>query len=231
MMAEEKTFAVFGLGTFGFEVCRVLAEKGGKVIAIDVKQNLIEKAKDIATQAVLIDSTDEDSLKNAPLESVDVAIVAMGDDMEASILTTAILKNIGVPYIITRAISDIHAQVLKQVGATEVLFIEIEEGRQLATRLIAPDVLDRIPISKNQTLAEIIVPESFIGKTLQKLDLINKFNITVISVKKVKTTIDDMGNPQKEEIIIQPVSSTILAEGDIVVVIGKDEDINALKEY
>ncbi|UCB45512.1 MAG: TrkA family potassium uptake protein [Spirochaetota bacterium] len=230
-MAEEKTFAVFGLGTFGFEVCRVLAEKGGKVIAIDVKQNLIEKAKDIATQAVLIDSTDEDSLKNAPLESVDVAIVAMGDDMEASILTTAILKNIGVPYIITRAISDIHAQVLKQVGATEVLFIEIEEGRQLATRLIAPDVLDRIPISKNQTLAEIVVPESFVGKTLQKLDLINKFNITVISVKRVKTTIDDMGNPQKEEIIIQPVSSTILAEGDIVVVIGKDEDINALKEY
>jgi trk system potassium uptake protein TrkA len=230
-MAEEKTFAVFGLGTFGFEVCRVLAEKGGKVIAIDVKQNLIEKAKDIATQVVLIDSTDEDSLKNAPLESVDVAIVAMGDDMEASILTTAILKKMGVPYIITRAISDIHAQVLKQVGATEVLFIEIEEGRNLATKLIAPDVLDRIPISKNQTLAEVIVPESFVGKTLQKLDLINKFNITVVSVKRVKTRIDDMGNPQKEEIIIQPVSSTLLAEGDIVVVIGKDDDINALKEY
>ncbi len=230
-MAEEKTFAVFGLGTFGFEVCRVLAEKGGKVIAIDVKQNLIEKAKDIATQAVLIDSTDEDSLKNAPLESVDVAIVAMGDDMEASILTTAILRNMGIPHIISRAISDIHAQVLKQVGATEVLFIEIEEGRRIATKLIAPDVLDRIPISKNQTLAEVIVPESFVGKTLQKLDLINKFNITIISVKRVKTKIDDMGNPQKEDVIIQPLPSTVFQDNDVIVVIGKDDDINALKEY
>jgi trk system potassium uptake protein TrkA len=230
-MPDEKTFAVFGLGTFGFEVCRVLSEKGGRVIAVDVNPSLIEKVKEIATQAVLIDSTDEDSLRGAPLENVDVGIVAIGDDMEASILTTAILKNRGIPYIISRAISDIHAQVLRQVGATEVLFIEIEEGRRLATRLISPDVLDRIPISKNQTLAEVIVPEAFVGKTLQKLDLLNKLNITIISVKRMSTKIDDMGNPQKEELIIQPIPATALDEGDILVVIGKDEDINRLKEY
>ena len=230
-MANEKTFAVFGLGTFGFEVCRVLSEKGGKVIAVDVNSGLIEKAKEIATQAVLIDSTDEDSLKNAPLDNVDVGIVAIGDDMEASILTTAILKNRGIPFIISRAISDIHAQVLRQVGATEVLFIEIEEGRRLATRLISPDVLDRVPISKNQTLAEIIVPEGFVGKTLSKLDLIKKLGITVVSVKRTHTRIDDMGNPEKEEIIIQPAATTVLEDADVLVIIGKDEDINSLKEY
>jgi trk system potassium uptake protein TrkA len=230
-MPEEKIFAVFGLGTFGFEVCRVISEKGGKIIAVDVDQNLVEKAKDFATQAVLIDSTDEVSLRNAPLENVDVAVVAIGDDMEASILTTAILRNMGIPYIISRAISDIHAQVLKQVGATEILFIEIEEGRRLATRLISPYVLDRIPISNNQTLAEVSVPENFIGKTLLKLDLLKKLKITVISVKRKTTKIDDMGNPVREESILQPEPSTILRDDDILVIIGKDEDIKALKEY
>jgi trk system potassium uptake protein TrkA len=230
-MPDDKTFAVFGLGTFGFEVCRVLSEKGGKVIAVDVNSGLVEKAKEIVTQAVLIDSTDEDSLKNAPLDNVDVGIVAIGDDMQASILTTAILKNRGIPYIIARAISDIHAQVLRQVGATEILFIEIEEGRRLAIKLISPDVLDRIPISKNQTLAEVAVPVGFVKKTLGKLDLLKKLGITVISVKRISTKIDDMGNPEKEELVIQPASTTVLEDADVLVVLGKDEDINRLKEY
>jgi trk system potassium uptake protein TrkA len=230
-MRKEKTFAVFGLGTFGLELCKVLSEKGGSVVAVDVKQKLIERVKESVTQAILIDSTDEDSIKSVPLENIDVAVVAIGDDMESSILTTAILKNMGIPNIITRAISDIHAQVLKQVGATEVLFIEIEEGRRLANKLISPDVLDRIPISKNQTLAEMITPDSFSGKSLQKLDLFNKFNINVISIKREQIKINDMGNPQKEETIIQPGSSVVLNKDDILVVIGSDEDINALKEY
>jgi trk system potassium uptake protein TrkA len=230
-MRKEKTFAVFGLGTFGLELCKVLSEKGGSVVAVDVNQKLIERVKDSVTQAILIDSADVDSLKSVPLENIDVAVVAIGDDMESSILTTAILKNMGIPNIITRAISDIHAQVLKQVGATEVLFIEIEEGRRLANRLISPDVLDRIPISKSQTLAELITPDSFSGKSLQKLDLFNKFNINLISIKREHITIDDMGNPQKEETIIQPGSSVVLKKDDILVIIGSDEDINVLKEY
>jgi trk system potassium uptake protein TrkA len=230
-MKGEKTYAVFGLGTFGLEVCRVLADKGGKVIAIEVNQRLIEKVKDSVTQAVLIDSTDEESLRNVPLESVDIAVVAIADDIEASILTTAILKSRGVPQIIARALSDIHAQVLKQVGATEILFIEIEEGRRLANRLISPDVLDRIPISAGQTLAEIIVPDSLTDKTLQKLDLLHKFNLNVISIKRPGTTVDEMGNPVREETIIKPGASVKLEKNDVLVVIGSDEDIDSLKEY
>jgi trk system potassium uptake protein TrkA len=230
-MKKEKAFAVFGLGTFGFEVCRVLSEKGGKIIAIDEDPKLIEKVKEIATQAILIDSTDEESLKNAPLADIDVAIVAIGDDREASILTTAILKNIGIPHIISRAVSDIHAQVLKQVGATEILFIEIEEGRNLANRLISPDVLDRIPISQNQTLAELVTPDSFEGKSLQKIDLMGKLNLNVISIKRLETKIDAMGNPQKDERIIQPSASVMLQKDDVLVVIGRDEDIDRFKEF
>jgi trk system potassium uptake protein TrkA len=228
-MKKEKAYAVFGLGTFGLEVCKVLSEKGGRVVAVDVNQRLIERVKDMVTQAILIDSTDEESIRSAPLAEVDVAVVAIGDDMESSILTTAILRNIGVPYIISRAINDIHAQVLKQVGATEVLFIEIEEGRRLAQKLISPDVLDRIPISQNQTLAELVIPPQLVGKTLQKLDIQKKFGVTVISIKRSKTTIDDQGTPRIEELVTQPTPSTVLEKEDILVVVGRDEDIDALQ--
>lgn len=228
-MKKEKAYAVFGLGTFGLEVCKVLSEKGGRVVAVDVNQRLIERVKDMVTQAILIDSTDEESIRSAPLAEVDVAVVAIGDDMESSILTTAILRNIGVPYIISRAINDIHAQVLKQVGATEVLFIEIEEGRRLAQRLISPDVLDKIPISQNQTLAELMAPPQLVGKTLQKLDLQKKFGVTVVSIKRRKTAIDDQGTPRIDELVTQPTPSTVLEGEDILVVVGRDEDIDALK--
>lgn len=230
-MGQERVFAIFGIGTFGFEVCKVLAERGGKVIAIDHKSDVIEKIKDIVTQAILIDSTDEDALKNIDLEGIDIALVAIGNNMQASILTTALLKKLGVPYIIARAITDIHSRVLKQIGASEVINIEIDEGREVANRLISPDILERIPISKNQTLAEVIVPKSFIGKTLMALDMRKKFNINVISVKRKHEEIDGMGNPQSEEVVFTPNPTEVLRHNDVLVVVGSDQEIDALKEF
>ena len=186
--------------------------------------------KDKVTQSMIIDATDEESLKNLPLEDIDVAIIAIGEQIEASILTTALLKKMGIPYIIARAITDIHAQVLKQVGASEVINIEIDEGRRLAQRLIAPDVLERIPISKNQTLAEIVIPKELVGKTLLSLNLRKKLNINVISVKRTFTDIDNLGNPVKEEKIITPQPDQVLEDKDILVIIGSDADINSLKD-
>lgn len=228
-MAKEKVFAVFGLGTFGMEVCQVLSQKGGKVIAVDNQTQLVEKLKETVFQAVVLDSKDEESLKSISLEDIDVAVVAIGDDIESSILTTALLKNLGVPYIIARAISPIHSQVLKQVGATEVIHIEIEEGRRIANKLITPFILEHIPLSKNQSLAEIRIPKDFIGKSLFKLDLRKKYNINVISIKREETTIDDLGNPVKEEMAIAPDSTTVLKENDIIVIVGNEKDIEQLK--
>lgn len=229
-MAREKIFAVFGLGTFGFEVCRVISEKGGKVIAVDNQHDLIEKVKNIVTQAILIDSTDEQSLKNAPIEDIDIAIVGIGQNIESSILTTTVLKNIGVPYIIARAISDIHAQVLKQVGATEVINIEIEEGKRIASRLISPDIIDKIYIGKEQILAEVVSSKNVVGKSILQLDLRRKMNINVVSIKRTSTEIDEMGNPVVDEVVDFPAPSTVLQKGDILVVVGKERDIERLKE-
>ncbi len=229
-MPKEKVFAVFGLGSFGLEVCRVLAEKGSQVIAVDHKVGQIEKIKNLVTQAILIDSTDEESLKAAPIEDVDIAIVGIGENIESSILTTAILKNLSVPHIIARAISDIHAQVLRQVGATEVINIEIEEGNRLANRLISPDIVEKIPIGKNQILAEVLAPKSFFGKTLQELDLRKKFNINVITIKRIQMNVDEMGNPQEEETISFPGPLTTVQKNDIMVVVGAEREIERLKD-
>ena len=118
---KDRVFAVFGLGAFGSEICRSLSERGARVIAIDNQPRLIERIKEDVTQALLLDSTDEEALSGAPLEDIDVAVVAIGDDIEASILTTALLKSMGIPFIRARAVTDIHLKVLKQVGADEVV--------------------------------------------------------------------------------------------------------------
>ncbi|MBU1078626.1 MAG: TrkA family potassium uptake protein [Spirochaetes bacterium] len=229
-MAKEKVFAVFGLGTFGYEVCTVLSSKGAKVIAVDNQNKLVERIKDDVTQAILMDSTDEELMMSLPLEDIDIAVIAIGDNIEASIITAALLKKLGIPYIIARAISDIHGQVMKQVGANEIINIEIEQGRRIANKLIAPFILDHIPLSANQSLAEIRIPKDFVGKSLHQLDIRKKYNINVLSIKRTKTSIDDHGNPVKEETALSPKPNDILKENDIIVVIGTDKDIDKLKK-
>ncbi len=230
-MAKETLFAVIGLGTFGQQVCEVLMEKGGKVLAIDTKAATIERIKDSVTQAVLLDATDEESLSTLPFDEVDIAIVGIGENKEASILITAVLKRMGISYIVARATSDLHAEVLKQVGADEVINIEISEGSRIAQKLLAPEILDRIPISKTITIAELYASKSFIGKPLSKLNLRKKFKINIVAVKRSFISIDELGNPIKSEEVIFPTPDDILKEYDTILVVGRNEDIDTFKEY
>jgi trk system potassium uptake protein TrkA len=230
MAKEEKVFAVFGLGAFGMEVCRGLIEKGGKVIAFDHRPQPIEKIKDLVTQVMVLDSTDEDALRSAPLENVDVAIIAIGDDVEASILTTAILKNIGVPYIIARAVSDVHMRVLRQIGANEVINLEIEEGQRVASRLLTAEVLETIPVTEDYSIVELYVPERMVGKSLERLNLRADYMVNVIAIERFKTTVDDEGTPLKEERVIMPTKDDVLLSDDILIVVGRNTDLDAFRE-
>ena len=229
-MAKERVYAVVGLGTFGMEVCHVIAGRGGKVLALDNRPDPVEKIKDSVMQAILVDTTDESALKNVPLEDVDVAVIAMGENIEASILTTVLFRQIGVPYILARAVSKPHEHVLKQIGANDVVNIEIVEGRRIASELISPSVLDRVPIDKDVSLAEILVPSSFQGKNLKQLDLRNKHRINVVTVRRTNMTVDEIGNPEKEELVIFPKPEETLQPDDVIVVVGRNEDIEAIKE-
>jgi trk system potassium uptake protein TrkA len=230
MAKEEKVFAVFGLGAFGMEVCRGLIEKGGKVIAFDHRAQPIEKIKDLVTQVMVLDSTDEDALRSAPLENVDVAIVAIGDEVEASILTTALLKNAGVPYIIARAVTDVHMRVLRQIGANEVINLEIEEGRRVASRLLTAEVLETIPVTEDYSIVELYVPESMVGKSLERLNLRGEYLVNVIAIERFKTTVDEEGNPVKEERVILPTRDDVLLSDDILIMVGRNSDLDAFRE-
>ena len=222
----DKTFAVIGLGTFGRQVAEVLTEKGGTVIALDNDPVLVERVKQSVTQAVHVDATDEDALSNAPLQDVDIAIVAMGDSIEASILTTAILKKMAVPYVVARAVSDLHGEVLRRVGADEVVNIEIDEGTRIATRLIAPDILDRIPMSADISVAELPVPSAIVGASLADLDLRTRYRVNVVSIKRTRVEVDELGNPNRQEVVVFPGAGDNLEAEDTTVVVGRNKDID-----
>jgi trk system potassium uptake protein TrkA len=225
---KDRVIAVFGLGAFGNEVCRFLSENGAQVLAFDNQPKAIEKIKDMVSQAFLIDSTDEESLTGAPLEDVDVAVIAIGDDMEASILTTAILKKIGIPYLLARAVSEIHMRVLKQVGADEVVNLEIEEGRLVASRLLTQDLLERIPLSKDYCIAEVYAPEDFHGKPIKSF--MQKSHVNVVAVKQVDVSIDSLGNPNRNEAVRLPNEADIIREKDILLVVGSNDSVDELRE-
>ena len=226
-MAKEKVFAVFGLGAFGNEVCRHLVENGMTVMAFDNQPEPIERIKDTVSQAFVVDTTDEQALAEAPLADVQVAVVAIGDDMESNILTTAVLKQAGVPYIVARAVSDIHLRVLTQIGANEVINLEIAGGRNLAQRLISEDILDTIPVSADFSISEIYAPDDAADKSTA--DFQKRFSVNVMCVKRWKTTVDDMGNPKKEELVRLARGADVVRKGDILLVIGRNSDIDALK--
>jgi len=230
-MAKEKAYAVIGLGSFGRELCETIGEKGGRVVAIDQDPVLVEKVKDIATESVLINSTDEDAMAQIAWEGVAVAVVAIGDNVEASIITTAILKRIGIPRIIARAVTEIHQRVLKQVGADEVINIEIDAGVRLGRRLVAPDVLDRIPISETITVAELYVPKSFVNSSLGTLDLRKKMNLSVVAIRRNKVSVDAEGNPLVQEDLVFPEAEEVFREDDILLVVGHNTDIDAFRAY
>ncbi len=224
---KDKIFAVIGLGTFGAKVCEVITQRGGKVIAIDREPDLIEKVKDSVTQSILLDTTDETAMNQIPFADISVAIVAIGENIEASILTTAILKRLGIPYIVARAVTEIHHQVLRQVGADEVVNIEIEEGQRIAQRLISPEVLDRIPVTENISVAEVYIPKDFLGKTLEKLNIRNKMHVNIVAIIRTTLSVDEEGNPVKTDNAVFPDSGEILQESDILLIVGKNSDLDA----
>ncbi|WP_428768222.1 TrkA family potassium uptake protein [Treponema sp. HNW] len=227
---KQKVFAVFGLGIFGQTIADALAEKGAEVIAVDNDPAVVEEFKNKVTTALHIDSTDKKALEKAPLDDTDIAIVTVGDDLEASIITTVLLKQRGIPYIISRAVSDVHAEILKQIGANEVINIQENVGKSLAQRLIAPEILETIPLSSEYSFAELYAPEPFIGKKLSDIGLKEKFGLHLCMVKRIKTDIDDLGNPTREEIIVFPDNNLVFEASDILMAAGRHGDIEEFKK-
>ncbi|OHB50943.1 MAG: hypothetical protein A2099_03150, partial [Planctomycetes bacterium GWF2_39_10] len=221
-----RQFAVIGLGRFGSKVAETLAKKGVHVIAIDSDRELVGRVSDVVTKAVQIDSTDEESLAASGVKDVDVAVVAMGEDVESSILTTALLKNLNIKEIVARACTKLHAQILKMVGATRVVFPEEDMGIRVANSILSPGVLEYIELGADYTLAEIEAKSESIGHTINELDLKTRYGINVLIVKrKVIEVGEKAGEATEKEVKVLPTSDYKIQRGDILVVVGNSKDV------
>lgn len=227
-----RQFAVIGLGRFGRKVAETLSKKGVPVIAIDSNQALVSKVSDLVTKAVQIDSTDEQALVASGIKDVDVAVVSMGEDIESSILTTALLKNLDVGEIVARASTSLHAQILKMVGATRVVFPEEDMGIRVANSILSPGVLEYIELGADYTLAEIEAKSPCVGHTIGNLDLKTKHGINVIILKRrIFEAGGTPGETVEKEIKILPTVDYKIQEGDILVVVGNSKDVESFEKH
>jgi trk system potassium uptake protein TrkA len=214
-----KRVIVVGLGIFGFNIAKELYENGLEVIAIDKNKEPIQKIKDFSTRAILADATDKDLLESIGIQEDDVVIVSFGEDLAASTLLTLHLKEFNVKEIIVKAPNEDHKRILEKVGATEVIIPEKEMASKVARSLVSPNVLDYIPLSQDYTISEIAPPSSFLGKTIGDLQLRKKHHIGVIASRDVLT----------DQIQMIPSADFVIKDSDILVVIGKEQDIQNLK--
>jgi len=224
-----KQFAVIGLGKFGMKVALTLTEKGGQVLAVDEDIRKVEEVKDHVAQAVCLDSTDEDAMRAAGLEDVDAAIVGAGENLEFSILATAILKKLGVPNIVARAVSDLHAQILERVGATRVIMVEEQMGEQVARSIIAPEIHEQFALATGHSLAEVVPRPEFIGQSIGKINFRQQFGVNIIAIQKRIPIVTPEGKNSFQVLINDlPKPSDVIEDNDVLVVVGSDENIERL---
>ncbi len=213
-----KSFVVLGIGRFGYSLARTLYQLGHEVLAVDDNEDIIQDIADDVTHAVVGDCVDEHTLRSLGVRNFDVAVVAIGGDLQSSILCTVILKDMGVKFVVAKAQSEIHARVLQRVGADKVVFPERDMGMRLANSLSAENILDYIELSQDYSIAELSVPRSWVGRTLKELNVRAKFGLTILACKN------------ENDVHVSPSPDYMLAAEDYLVVLGSNEDLSSLRD-
>ncbi len=214
----KKEFVVIGLGRFGGSIVQELVQQDADVMAIDKQQERVDEFASIATQAVVADTTDESVLKSLGIRNFEHVIVAIGDDIQSSILTTLILKEIGVQKITVKAQNDYHEKVLRKIGADHVVHPERDMGIRIANNMMSNNVLDYLELSDEHSIMEIKANHLLEGHTIIGLDIRARYGINIVAIKREK------------EIIVSPQAEDVIHEGDILIVIGEDDDISRFEK-
>ncbi|HWL23727.1 potassium channel family protein [Peribacillus asahii] len=208
-----KQYAVIGLGRFGTSIARRLYEAGQEVLGIDANEEKVEDAELFVTHAVVADTTETKALRAIGISNFDCVIVAIGNDMQSSILTVSLLKELGVKKVIAKALGKRHGQVLEKVGADWIIYPERDMGERVANQLLSPNMLNYIELSKEHSIEEIMIPSKMAEKSLRDLDIRAQYNVSVIAIVR------------EGDIIISPSPDRIIHKEDLLVMIGKREDI------
>ncbi|GAB3800107.1 potassium channel family protein [Virgibacillus kimchii] len=214
----KRDYAVIGLGRFGGSIVRELSMEGMDVMAIDIDEEKVNKFKNIASYSVIADSTDEDTLKDLGIKNIDHVIVAIGENIQASILTTVILTDLGIKNITVKAQNEYHEKILNKIGANQVVHPERDMGKRLAHNIISSNILDYLELSDDHSIVEVKAGKRLLGKTLGELDIRARFGCNIVAIKEP----DDMN--------VSPGADHVVNKEDILIVIGSDKDISRFEK-
>ena len=213
-----RSYAIIGLSSFGYFLALELAKEGVEIMAIDLDEGKIEKIKPYVQKAIIGDGTDRATLESLGLHEMDGVVVSLGQ-MEDSILSTLHLKELSVPRIVSKALSEEHGKILDMIGATDVIFPEKDMANRSARALTHENILDHVPLAEGYSIVEIAAPASFLGQSLGELDLRNAFGIQVIVIKE----------SVPENVVLIPMADYLIKENDVLVIMGRDEDLKKLQ--
>lgn len=215
---KQNQFIIIGLGRFGSSIGQELIQLGQEVLGVDRDEEKVQELSNVLTHVVVADATEEEVLRSIGARNFDVGVVAIGDDIQASILATILLKDLGVKKVVAKAVSDLHGRVLERMGVDRVIYPERDMGVRVAHQLVSPNLLDYIELSKQYTIAELAVPQCLSGKSLDDVNPRGRFGCSIVAINKPKG------------IIIAPVAKDVLIEKDIMVVIGTNQQIEQFQE-
>lgn len=215
----KKDYAVIGLGRFGGSICRELSEEGMDVLAIDIDESKVNEFKNIATYGVIADATDEATLKDLGVQNIDHVIVAIGDNIQASILATVILTDLNINTITVKANNDYHEKILNKIGADHVVHPERDMGKRIARHLISNNILDYLELSDEYSMVEVKAGRKMLGHSLTDLDIRAHYGCNVVAIK------------QGSKMNVSPKPEDVLKEDDILIVIGSDKDLSRFEKH
>ncbi|WP_139904350.1 potassium channel family protein [Clostridium thermarum] len=214
---DKKQYVVIGLGRFGASVAKTLYSLGNDVLAIDSEESLVQEISDSVTHAVQMDATDESALRSLGIKNFDVAVVTIGSDIQSSAMITLLIKELGVKYLIAKAQNELHAKLLSKIGADRVILPERDMGIRVAHNLISSNILDYIELSPDYSIAEIVSPKEWSGKSLRELNARARYGINIMAIKR------------EDGVNIAPGADDEIQDGDIILAIGGSEELSRIE--
>lgn len=213
-----KQFAVIGCGRFGASVAKALYKNGYDVLAIDESPDIVQHISEHVTHSASIDVKDENALRAVGIRNIDVAIVAIGSEIKASIMATLVMKELGVKYVVAKAQDELHAKVLYKTGADRVIFPERDMGIRLAYNLTSTNLLDYIELAPDYSIMEILAPTKWVDKTLYETNVRAKYGLSILAIK------------HGEAVNVSPKAEDVIHRGDVLVVIGSNDDLQKIQD-
>lgn len=212
-----KEFVVIGMGQFGSSVAKTLANAGATVMAVDKDEEYLEKVASYVTHAVCADVSNPEAMKQLGIQNYDGAIVGIGDDLESSVLVTLQLKEMGVSFVMAKAVNDLGGRILQKVGADKVIFPDREIGIRIGNEIMNGNYFEAIEVSEEYSIVDLTVPHAWIGKTLRDINIRSQYGVNVIGIRGI------------DKVNINPEADYKLQEQDILIVLGHNGEIQKLR--